>query len=261
MRVLRRGSRGMTVRSWETFLTGLGHYMGEIDGTFDDRTHNATIAFQRQRGLHQDGVVGPRTWATALDLGYPGIEDDSTEETGPNWPPRPSGLSNMNQAARESMFCKFSYVFAPVPGNPEAIRITDSWASSNITTVVIPQLKGILGAPSSCKVPFNTKAAPQFVALWQAWEDAGLLGQVVSFAGTWVPRYIRGSRTTLSNHAWGTAFDINAEQNPLGAVPASVGRRGSTRKLVSLAAEHGFFWGGWFPNRPDGMHFEVAAIL
>lgn len=261
MRVIRRGSKGMTVRSWETFLTGRGNFKSEIDGTFGDDTHASTVEFQKQNGLSPDGVVGPKTWACALELGYPGIDDDNLDETGPNWPPRPSGLNSINQAAREKLFGKFSYVSAPAPGNPEAILITDNWALTNIATVEIPQLRGIRGAPSSCRVPFNSKAAPQFKLLWQAWEDAGLLDQIVSFAGTWVPRFIRGSRTTLSNHAWGTAFDINAEQNPLGAVPSLVGRRGSTRKLVSLASEHGFFWGGWFPNRPDGMHFEVSTIL
>lgn len=64
-----------------------------------------------------------------------------------------------------------------------------------------------------------------------------------------------------SNHAWGTAFDINVPWNGLGATPALVGARGSVRKLVPLANEHGFYWGGHFNGRPDGMHFEIAQIL
>jgi hypothetical protein len=75
-----------------------------------------------------------------------------------------------------------------------------------------------------------------------------------------VPIFIRGNTTTLSNHAFGTAFDINADQNSLGARPALVGQRGSTRELVPLANKWGFYWGGHFGSRPDGMHFEIAFL-
>ena len=64
----------------------------------------------------------------------------------------------------------------------------------------------------------------------------------------------------LSNHAFGTAFDINVPFNPLGARPALIGKQGSVRELVPIANEHGFFWGGHFGKRPDGMHFEVAVL-
>jgi hypothetical protein len=73
-----------------------------------------------------------------------------------------------------------------------------------------------------------------------------------------VPRFIRGSHSVLSNHAYGTAFDINAPWNALGVRPALVGKPGSVRELVPLAAEHGFAWGGHFRTRPDGMHFELV---
>jgi hypothetical protein len=63
-----------------------------------------------------------------------------------------------------------------------------------------------------------------------------------------------------SNHAWGTAFDVNYGWNKLGAIPAPVGARGSVRELVPLANQYGFYWGGHF-RRCDGMHFEVARVL
>lgn len=261
MKVIRRGDRGVAVLAWENFLVGQSFYWLEVDGVFDDSLHDATAAFQRSMGLSGDGVVGPRTYAAALKLGFPGVEDSDPSESGPNWPPRPTSLSPLSPTAREAMFGKFSYVSSPTSGNPEAIRITDGWAAKNIVGVDVPQLKDITGAPTTGNVPFNGSAARQFKALWQAWDDAGLLHHVTQFGGTWVPRFIRGSRTTLSNHAWGTAFDINVAANPLGAVPAIVGHPGSVRKLVPIALDHGFFWGGWFPNRPDGMHFEVVRII
>lgn len=96
--------------------------------------------------------------------------------------------------------------------------------------------------------------------MWAAWEQVGLLAHVLSYAGSFEPRFQRGS-TTLSNHAFGTAFDINEPQNKMGTMPALVGKPGGVRELVTIANEHGFFWGGHFKKRPDGMHFEVARLL
>lgn len=48
---------------------------------------------------------------------------------------------------------------------------------------------------------------------------------------------------------------------PLGAQPALSGQKGSVRDLVGIANEHGFYWGGHFRTRLDGMHFEVARLL
>ena len=54
---------------------------------------------------------------------------------------------------------------------------------------------------------------------------------------------------------------MNLEWNKLNVVPALVGAQGSVRELVSLANEHGFYWGGHFASRLDGMHFECAKVL
>jgi hypothetical protein len=65
----------------------------------------------------------------------------------------------------------------------------------------------------------------------------------------------------LSNHAFGGAFDINDQWNGLGETPALVGARGCVRELVEIANRFGFFWGGHYSHRPDGMHFEIARLL
>ena len=80
--------------------------------------------------------------------------------------------------------------------------------------------------------------------LWQAWETAGLSERILTFEGSYNARFIRGSRTKLSNHPFGSAFDINARWNGLGAFPALEGQEGSVRELINIANEHGFFWGG-----------------
>ena len=109
-------------------------------------------------------------------------------------------------------------------------------------------------------VSFHKKAAKQMLALWAEWEKEGLLHLVKSWDGTYVPRFIRGSKTKLSNHCFGTAFDINVKWNGLAKRPALVGQEGSVRELVEIANKHGFYWGGHF-RRKDGMHFEVAKIM
>ena len=70
---------------------------------------------------------------------------------------------------------------------------------------------------------------------------------------------MRGSTTTLSNHSFGSAFDINVAWNERGHRPALVGEKGSVRELVPITHQWGFWWGGHF-STPDGMHFEVAVL-
>lgn len=260
MDILRQGQTGSSVKQWQLFLLGQGYEIS-TDGDFGPKTKAATQDFQKKYGLvPNDGVVGRDTYAKAVALGFGEIQDSDTNEEGPGWPPRPA-LGPLDSQERAALFGTFKYEPAPTQGNPEGILIRDNWAVTNIVKVTIPQLIGKIGAPGSGTIFFHRKAADQLKALWAAWEAAGLLPLVLSFAGSYVPRFIRGSRTNLSNHAWGTAFDINAPQNPLGAEPALVGKLGSVRKLVPLAREHGFFWGGHFPGRQDGMHFEVQKIV
>ena len=152
MRVLKSGCDGEDVKAWEMFLVGQSYYWVEIDGTFDSDLVEATKAFQSANGITPDGTVGPKTWALALRFGFPGVEDDSTDESGPNWPPKPS-FKPMTSVDRAAIFGTFAYVPAGIQGNPEAIKITDGWGSKNITSTPISQLKGITGAP--VLVPFH----------------------------------------------------------------------------------------------------------
>jgi hypothetical protein len=76
-------------------------------------------------------------------------------------------------------------------------------------------------------------------------------GYPVQSSGGFNYRNIRGS-DKLSQHAFGTAIDLNAATNPMGGstdLPANVGQ---------LAASHGLEWGGAWKN-PDPMHFEYKG--
>ena len=69
-------------------------------------------------------------------------------------------------------------------------------------------------------------------------------------------RAIRGQSTGLSNHASGTAIDINATKHPLGKentfTPAQ------RKVLDTLCKKYGLRAGYTYTHRKDDMHFEVA---
>jgi hypothetical protein len=257
MQVIKLGSTGSAVRKWQLFLTGQGIYSGLVNGIFDEATKLASQEFQRQQQLEPDGKVGDKTIGAAMIIGFSVLTDDNKGKDSSNWPAKPRFKPLATNAERAAVFGKFAYRYKPVPGNPENIEVIDNWARENIITAKVPQLVLIKG---SDKVSFHKKAKAQLEQLWKDWETAGLMHLVLTWAGSYNPRFIRGSNRILSNHAFGTAFDINVEWNGLGVLPPLVGRKGSVRELVELANKNGFYWGGHF-TRLDGMHFEVAKIL
>lgn len=260
MQVLRIGSKGPQVEQWQTFLIGSGVADGlMVDGDFGPSTDNATRAFQKLKGLTPDGVVGRETLSKAIADGFGELTDSVDNVHGPEWPPPPNFAPLVSAQSKANLFGAFKYESDPTPGNPEAIRITDGWDQRNIVPVHIPQLKKVKGAPYDCNIYFHKAAVPQLLLLWDTWEQEGLLPLVKTWAGSYVARFVRGSKVYLSNHAYGTAFDINVAWNQLGAEPALVGSPGSVRQLVQSANDCGFYWGGHFGRR-DGQHFEVAIL-
>jgi hypothetical protein len=161
---------------------------------------------------------------------------------------------------RAEIFGTFEYELAPRKSDPEAIKILGGWAAENIVKIHVPQVAGIPGAPKSCNLWVHRKVADQFKALFFVWEEAGVLDQVLSYNGLWVPRLVRGGKA-LSNHSFGTAMDLNAKWNPLGKPSPSAGEKGSLVELAAIAEKHGFFWGNNYQNRKDPMHIEASEDL
>ncbi len=259
MEILRRGGEGENVRNWQGFLLGLDLLTGGVDGIFGPKTEAATKAFQKKQKLTQDGMVGPLTYAAALQRGFdPGFTDPNGGSSGPDWPPRPVFAPLISNGERQKIFGSFDYKRI-APGKDD-IRILGNWEAKNVVPLTVPQLIGVKGAPASGRIRVHRLVVGQCKALFQAWEDDGLVPLLQTWEGSFVPRYIRGNSKTLSNHSWGTAFDVNYAWNKLGHLPALRGRPGSVRELVPRANQFGFFWGGHF-SRHDGMHFEVARVL
>jgi hypothetical protein len=155
----------------------------------------------------------------------------------------------------------------PLPGGkPGEIALDPVWVKQNLVTIRIPyagvSTSGL--SPETRAITVHKLAAKPMLALWEAWRDSGMLPLIRTFNGCWVPRMKRGHEQStrvidLSNHSWGTAFDVNAPWNKLGERGARLGQTGSVELLVPLALEHGFAWGGYF-SRPDSMHFELAEL-
>jgi len=251
---------GEDVERWQYFLVGQNHAV-EVTGHYGDHTYEATRAFQTENHLDVDGAVGSETLGCAMTKGFDPLDDPAPPpNSNANFPPRPDFQPLVSTADRQRIFGAFEFVSKPVPSNPENIRILGNWEEANIVRTSLPQLIGVQGASADGGVRFHRSAIEQLRALWKAWDDAALLSRILTLDGAFVPRFVRGSRTSLSNHAFGTAFDINAEFNARGVRPALMGKRGCVRELVTIANEHGFFWGGHFGTKPDVMHFEVAVL-
>jgi len=69
-------------------------------------------------------------------------------------------------------------------------------------------------------------------------------------------RKVRGTQTVISNHASGTAIDLNATKHPLGAV--NTFNKEQDKTIRRLCRKYGLKWGGDYRYRKDEMHFEIA---
>jgi hypothetical protein len=108
-------------------------------------------------------------------------------------------------------------------------------------------------------ISFHRKAAPALLAaLNEIWDYCGRdqskidAAGVSKYAGAYNKRFVRGSASKWSNHAYGAAIDLNAEENGLyakGTMPQFV---------IDAFCRQGWMWGGWYQNRTDPMHFEAV---
>ncbi len=66
--ILKKGSKGATVKAMQILLMGYGYNLGGYgaDGSFGGATEKALKAYQSANGLEADGSCGPKTWAKLL---------------------------------------------------------------------------------------------------------------------------------------------------------------------------------------------------
>lgn len=257
--IIQKNDTGRNVLEWQKFLISLGYSL-TLDGIFGTRTEQATKSFQSAHNLEIDGKAGTRTITAASSIYNHKFNFESEQGTAAKspgyYPPRP-GFGSPSDAKRKDMFGAFEYK-RKTGGE---IQILGNWTNENIVSIQIPALAGKVGSPSGGIIRVHKKAAPQFAAAFEAIESLGLSNRIISFAGAFYPRFIRGSTKTLSNHSFGSAIDINAPENWLNQKPARIGAKGCLLELVPIFNAFGFFWGGHYQSRLDGMHFEIARLM
>jgi hypothetical protein len=121
-----------------------------------------------------------------------------------------------------------------------------AWVAAHIVTEPVP----ILGNVTCNKLIF-----PQLRAALEDVITQGLADKIhpSEYAGCYNPRFIAGS-TTLSNHAFGLALDLNVPGNQRGTVGEM------DRGVVAIFKHWGFTWGGdW--GYTDPMHFEMNRLV
>ena len=129
------------------------------------------------------------------------------------------------------------------------IQIDPEWVRRNIVRRAMPLLKG--------EVVCHRLFVDQLYGALKELQDRGL-GHLIDpsqYGGCWVPRHIDFNPVKpLSMHAWGLAADFNVSTNGLGQKPQMDPR------VVEVFDRWGFVWGGRW-SRPDGMHFELGALI
>lgn len=68
-------------------------------------------------------------------------------------------------------------------------------------------------------------------------------------------RPIRNNASSLSNHASGSAIDLNATKHPLGKEDTFT--KAQQKTIQELIKKYRLVWGGNYKKRHDDMHFEL----
>ena len=104
-------------------------------------------------------------------------------------------------------------------------------------------------------VQVSSKVADVFREIIEWWDENI---EPVETLGGYNYREIRGyeGSGTLSNHASGTAIDVNASKHGLGKTGTVTTTQAAM--LTAKAATLGLRWGGAYRGRKDEMHFEVV---
>lgn len=174
-------------------------------------------------------------------------------------PPKPAGISYSSLDNDATHGASFTFTWAAgdcfnSSCTQKHITISDpsDWVSQNIVTVSVSEL-GLSG------LRFHRLIARQFVAMFKA-ASANAIRPITN-AGTCVQRTITNNESRLSNHALGTAIDLNSAENPYNGTQAARGTAGSVAEIADVCADFGIYWGGWYSGRKDPMHFEAVRIM
>lgn len=90
-----------------------------------------------------------------------------------------------------------------------------------------------------------------------AWFDAHVEPITKGHSWGYAYRAIRGQSSGYSNHASGTAIDINAPKHPLGSSGTFTAAQAAAIRAQLKKYDGALRWGGDYSGRKDEMHFEI----
>lgn len=129
----------------------------------------------------------------------------------------------------------------------------NGWPANDITRTSVADIPGTIRS-----VRLEKGNAGYLLRHFAAWFDKNIEDIEGGVYDDWgyAERPIRGG-TELSNHASGTAIDLNATKHPLGAVGTF-----SMEQAVKIRSQLTVYggairWGGDYTGRKDEMHFEI----
>jgi hypothetical protein len=165
--------------------------------------------------------------------GYnPGAEPGGMGGVGPTGPAgAPTGLGGVGQ----------------VRINPSTGEMTVGGSLSQVT------------ARSGAKFSVASDHQDRFAGFLQELEDNGVNIDGRQ-SGGYNHRTIAGTNR-LSNHAHGSAIDINWSRNGVGSGAGELGNQLGSDKVREIAKKYGLKWGGDFKSNNDPMHFEVDKSI
>ncbi len=235
----------------QRLLVAHGAALGTIDGICGSKTISAIRTFQAGFVSNPDGVVDPggKTLAKLNEKG--GATSEAAPATGITEPVSRDSLSAFNvglqSASNDFMTAKL--------GNPR-----DSY-NETCQTVTHPALKAQIKTANvgPFKVtgwgPAVDSLAKVMAAIQQEQPE---VYAALGTQGMLCCRLVRGSKTAISNHSWGTAIDLTLN--------GQLDIRGDGKVQRGLAAiapifnRFEWYWGAGFRTE-DAMHFEVSRSL
>jgi hypothetical protein len=201
-------------------------------------------------GMKRDNAMLVRTGGTAPDR----VRDKLQQVLGPNAGVNPADLAS--RLGLQPNAPQVAVITGTVADAVGVFRYTvlaggriapdPAWVRAHIATEVVP----ILGSVTCNKLIFPQLKAALLDIIGRGLADAIHPDE---YAGCYYPRFIAGT-STLSNHAFGLALDLNVPGNQRGTVGEM------DRGVVEVFKKWGFAWGGdW--RYTDPMHFEMADLV
>lgn len=133
------------------------------------------------------------------------------------------------------------------------------------TTGPLPRLRKIYIGGTGRYVYLRDGSAGFLLAHFAHWWDENIepIDTGILDDWGWAVRPVRGQTAGYSNHASGTAIDINATRHPRGIATAKTLSAAEIARIrTQLEAYEGVLrWGGDYTKVPDGMHVELVKPL